>query len=101
MQLHLDDFGTGFSSLSLLSDLPIDAVKIDRSFTAELGRSRPRTAVIEAVIGLSRELGLEVIAEGIETEDQHRHLRDLGCAYGQGYLLGRPGPLDDGPVDPR
>lgn len=101
VQLHLDDFGTGFSSLSLLSDLPIDAVKIDRSFTAELGRSRPRTAVIEAVIGLSRELGLEVIAEGIETEDQHRHLRDLGCAYGQGYLLGRPGPLDEGPVDPR
>lgn len=101
VQLHLDDFGTGFSSLSLLSDLPIDAVKIDRSFTAQLGTSRARTAVIEAVINLCSHLGLEVIAEGIETEDQHQRLRGLGCGFGQGFLLGRPGPLDGGAVDPR
>ncbi|MEB3349783.1 MAG: EAL domain-containing protein [Cyanobacteriota bacterium] len=101
VELHLDDFGTGLSSLSLLSDLPIDAVKIDRSFTAELGRSRPRTAVIEAVIGLCGELGLQVIAEGIETEHQHTWLRQQGCGYGQGFLLGRPGPLDAGASDPR
>ncbi|MEB3352161.1 MAG: EAL domain-containing protein [Cyanobacteriota bacterium] len=93
VQFHLDDFGTGYSSLSLLSDLPIDAVKIDRSFIAELDHHGRRSAVIVALIQLCRELGLEVIAEGIETAGQLQRLRELGCGYGQGFLLGRPGPL--------
>jgi len=101
VRIHLDDFGTGYSSLSLLSELPVDGIKIDRSFTAALGQDRSRTAVIQAITQLCRELGLSVIAEGIETEAQHQHLRGLSCHYGQGYLFGRPEPLDDGPRDPR
>lgn len=101
VRIHLDDFGTGYSSLSLLSELPVDGIKIDRSFTAALGQDRSRTAVIQAITQLCRELGLSVIAEGIETEAQHQHLRGLSCHYGQGYLFGRPEPLDAGPHDPR
>ena len=92
VRIHLDDFGTGYSSLSLLSDLPVDAVKIDRSFIAALGVSRSKTAVVEALIPLCRNLGLQVIAEGIETEQQRQRLLELGCDDGQGYLLGRPQP---------
>ncbi len=94
VRIHLDDFGTGYSSLSLLSELPVDGIKIDRSFTAALDRDRSRTAVIQAITQLCRELGLSVIAEGIETEAQQQRLIDLSCGYGQGYLFGRPQPPD-------
>jgi diguanylate cyclase (GGDEF)-like protein len=99
--IHLDDFGTGYSSLSLLSELPLDGIKIDRSFTAALGQDRSRTVVIEAITRLCRELGLSVIAEGIETEAQKQRLVDLDCDFGQGYLFGPPLPLDDRPDDLR
>lgn len=92
VRIHLDDFGTGYSSLSLLSELPVDGIKIDRSFTAALGVNRSRTAVIQAVTALCRDLGLSVIAEGIETEEQQRQLIAMHCDFGQGYLLGRPAP---------
>lgn len=101
VRIHLDDFGTGYSSLSLLSELPVDGLKIDRSFTAALGEDRSRTAVIQVITQLCRELGISVIAEGIETEAQQQRLIGLRCDFGQGYLFGRPAPLDGGRRDPR
>jgi diguanylate cyclase (GGDEF)-like protein/PAS domain S-box-containing protein len=91
--IALDDFGLGFSSLSQIRDLPpIDEIKIDRSFTAGLGRSAPDDAVVTAVISLAHSLGLTSVAEGIETEGQLRWLRDLGCGVGQGFYFARPQP---------
>ena len=101
VRIHLDDFGTGYSSLSLLGELPVDGIKIDRSFTAALGRDRNRSAVIQAITHLCQELGLSVIAEGVENEQQRQLLLGLRCEFGQGYLFGRPAPLDGGRRDPR
>jgi len=101
VRIHLDDFGTGYSSLSLLSELPVDGIKIDRSFTAALPQDRNRAAVIQAITQLCQQLGLSVIAEGIENEAQQRQLLELQCEFGQGYLFGRPVPLDGGRRDPR
>ncbi|HET9656256.1 MAG TPA: EAL domain-containing protein [Kineosporiaceae bacterium] len=93
VQLAIDDFGTGYSSLSQLKELPVDVLKIDKSFIDGLG-SRVDDGVIEAVIALARAHGLRVVAEGVETELQHRRLCAMGCHEAQGYLFGRPGPLD-------
>ena len=90
--LALDDFGTGWSSLVHLRDFPIDIVKIDRSFIAGLGLRDHDTELVKAVIGLGQALGLVVVAEGVETEPQHRLLCDLGCQRAQGYLYGSPQP---------
>jgi len=84
--LVLDDFGTGYSSLR---DLPVSAVKIDRSFVAGL-EADSETAIVAAIVALSRALGIDAIAEGIEREAQVKRLRELGCAYGQGFLFGEP-----------
>ncbi len=94
----LDDFGTGYSSLSYLHQFPIHALKIDRSFVAGLNSSRTggSHAVVEAVLSLAQSLGVEVIAEGIETTEQREALLALGCTQGQGYLFGRPRPLEKG-----
>jgi EAL domain-containing protein (putative c-di-GMP-specific phosphodiesterase class I) len=94
--LALDDFGTGFSTLSSLRSLPIDIVKVDRSFVSNIDdaaddRSRVLT---ESIVALSRQLGLETVAEGIETADQLDRVRALGCDVGQGYLFSRPVALD-------
>ena len=88
----LDDFGTGYSSLSYLHRFPLHGLKIDRSFVAELrsGESGGSTAIVRAIRLLADSLGLEVIAEGIETEDQRYQLRLLGLSLGQGYLFSRP-----------
>ncbi|MGV8923184.1 MAG: EAL domain-containing protein [Thermomonas sp.] len=93
---QLDDFGTGFSALSYLHRFPIAALKIDRSFVADLsGDARNESvAVIRAIIALAGSLGMEIIAEGVETMAQREQLRELGCVYAQGYLFGRPAPLD-------
>lgn len=91
VSLSLDDFGTGYSSLSYLSELSLDRLKIDRSFVAGLSRPRPRT-VVRAIIALARDLGLGIVAEGVETEAQARALLDEGCDLLQGYHLGRPAP---------
>ena len=92
--LAIDDFGTGYSSLAYLRDLPIDSVKIDRSFVRDLGTPRrgPQfsLALIEAIVGLAAHLDLEVVAEGIETERQLELLRNLGCELGQGYYFAEP-----------
>jgi diguanylate cyclase (GGDEF)-like protein len=90
IRLLMDDFGTGHSSLSNLRRLPLHAVKIDRSFVADLpGETRAR-GIVTAIIAMAHQLGLEVIAEGVETEEQLAVLRAEGCDSAQGYLLGRP-----------
>jgi diguanylate cyclase (GGDEF)-like protein len=88
--LSVDDFGTGYSSLQHLSSLPVNSLKIDRAFIAELHRGSNEAAVVRAVILLGKSLGKAIIAEGIETEEQLEQLREMGCEAGQGYHLSRP-----------
>jgi diguanylate cyclase (GGDEF)-like protein len=90
--IALDDFGTGYSSLGHLRDLPLVAVKIDRSFVAGLGRDGHGAAIVSAIVSLTRALGLEAVGEGVESQRQAELLRELGCPLGQGYLFGAPGP---------
>ncbi|MEO7261280.1 MAG: EAL domain-containing protein [Jatrophihabitantaceae bacterium] len=94
VRIALDDFGTGYSSLSLLRDLPVSTVKIDRSFVAPIAADHSARAIVRSVIGLCQELGITTVAEGIETQEQLTSVRALGCDHGQGYLLGRPVPLE-------
>ena len=90
----LDDFGTGYSSLSYLHTFPLRIVKIDRSFVARLGaESGNSDAVVVSILALARALGIEAVAEGIETEAQRATLLEMGCLFGQGYLQGRPAPI--------
>ncbi len=88
--IYLDDFGTGYSSLSWLTHFPVNVVKIDRSFTDEIGIDERKTAIVSALIQVSHELGFSVVAEGVETTRQADLLKKLGCDRGQGYLYGRP-----------
>ena len=90
VRLVLDDFGTGYSSFQHLKDFPIDMVKIDRSFVANLGRGEQDAAIIESVVSMASALGLGVIAEGVESEAQADSLRRLGCPLAQGYYFGPP-----------
>lgn len=92
VRIALDDFGVGYSSLGRLYRLPLDGLKLDRSFISGLGSEQHAEAFVRAVVALATELGLSVTAEGIETEQQLRLASALGCDYGQGYLLGRPMP---------
>jgi diguanylate cyclase (GGDEF)-like protein len=91
----LDDFGTGYSSLTHLRRLPLDIVKIDRSFVAGLGTEPADAAVVAALLDLTRTLGIDVVAEGVETAQQLAVLRQLGCVWAQGYLFSRPVPGQD------
>ncbi|HZG08955.1 MAG TPA: diguanylate cyclase [Allosphingosinicella sp.] len=92
VKIALDDFGTGYASLSHLKQFPVDIIKIDRSFVADLGHDRGAEAIIDAVINLGRSLGIEVVAEGIETGSQHDFVVKGGCRFGQGYLYGKAAP---------
>ncbi len=85
-QLHL----TGFSSLSWLQRLPVDQIKLDRTFTARLGQDEAAPALVRGIVALARELDVEVVAEGVETPEQLRELQRAGCRLFQGFLLGRP-----------
>ena len=90
VQVQIDDFGTGYSSLSYLSRLRIDTLKIDRSFISSIGEQGQRAVIVEAIIRLARDLGIHVIAEGVETAKQLESLRSLACEHGQGFLFSRP-----------
>jgi diguanylate cyclase (GGDEF)-like protein/PAS domain S-box-containing protein len=94
VRLALDDFGTGYSSLSYLHAFKFDKLKIDRSFIARLGQGEDATIIVRTIIGLAHNLGLSIVAEGVETVQQLELIRDLMCDQVQGYLLGRPKPMD-------
>lgn len=93
-QLSIDDFGTGYSSLSYLHRLPFDTLKIDRSFVYSVGENGENSEILQTIISLAKNLKMRVIAEGIETENQLRLLRNLGCDYGQGFLMSKPLPKE-------
>ncbi len=101
VEIALDDFGTGSSSLAHLRRIPVDVLKIDRSFVSGLGQGATDARIVEATVGLAHGLGIVIVAEGVETAQQRRLLADLGCEVGQGFLLGRPelvaGPLKQAP----
>ena len=92
LRLSIDDFGTGYSSLSYLRELPVDEVKIDRSFVMRMGEHGPDAAIVRSTIDLGRNLGLDVVAEGVEDIEVWETLRELGCPIAQGYHLRPPGP---------
>jgi diguanylate cyclase (GGDEF)-like protein/PAS domain S-box-containing protein len=91
-RVYIDDFGTGFSNLSYLKNLPVDAVKIDQSFIRGIDNDASDVAIVASVIAVARQLRLDTIAEGIETAAHAERLRELGCKYGQGYYFSRPMP---------
>jgi EAL domain-containing protein (putative c-di-GMP-specific phosphodiesterase class I) len=90
VRVSLDDFGTGFSSLRHLNELPIDKIKIDRSFTRRIATEAQSRKIIASMLSLGRTLGLTTVAEGIETRDEADFLLSQGCDLGQGYLFARP-----------
>jgi len=94
-KISIDDFGTGYSSMSYLKQLPVDTIKIDKSFVDDITEDASDTAIIEAIIALSKTLGYSIVAEGIETKEQESFLEKANCDIGQGYLFAKPLSLDD------
>jgi EAL domain-containing protein (putative c-di-GMP-specific phosphodiesterase class I) len=92
--IKLDDFGTGYSGLSYLCRMPIDTLKIDRSFILRMRESETDLEIVRTILALARSLGLDVVAEGVERGEQMNQLRSLGCQFGQGYYFGRPVPSE-------
>ncbi|MBN1093347.1 bifunctional diguanylate cyclase/phosphodiesterase [Blastococcus sp. TML/M2B] len=95
LRIAIDDFGTGYSSLSRLDTLPAAILKLDSSFIATVATSPRRATLLRSIVGMAHVLGLDVVAEGVETPAQDAELRAAGCRFGQGYLYGRPAPLAD------
>ena len=89
-KISIDDFGTGYSSMSYLKQLPIDTIKIDKSFIDDIKKGSPDNVIIEAITALSKTLGYQIVAEGIETQEQENFLKSISCDIGQGYLFSRP-----------
>ncbi len=98
VEIAIDDFGTGYSSLAYLKEFPIDALKIDRAFVRDLCANKDDKAITTAIIAMARSLDLEVIAEGVETREQEKMLRGLGCSRMQGYLYSKPVPAHEIPA---
>jgi EAL domain-containing protein (putative c-di-GMP-specific phosphodiesterase class I) len=97
VRLGIDDFGTGYSSMSLMKKFPVDTIKIDRSFVRDLAQSPADRAIATAIIAMGKALGLTVVAEGVETIEQDRFLRDLSCDELQGFLFSKPVPPEEIP----
>jgi EAL domain-containing protein (putative c-di-GMP-specific phosphodiesterase class I) len=93
VRIAMDDFGTGYSSLSYLMKFPFDKIKIDQSFVREITSSQESRAIIQAVVGLAKQLKIKTTAEGVETQEQLEFLANQGCAELQGYLFSRPVPV--------
>ena len=90
VSLLMDDFGTGYSSLNHLHSFPFDVLKIDRSFVGRMTEGEQPLQIVRTIIELARVMGMDVVAEGIETREQYCQLREMHCRYGQGYLFARP-----------
>ncbi len=90
VQVQIDDFGTGYSSLGYLQRLPIDTLKIDRTFVSRIGNDRSGSEIVRTILALAHDMGMKVVAEGIETDEQLSKLKSMECEYGQGYLFTRP-----------
>jgi EAL domain-containing protein (putative c-di-GMP-specific phosphodiesterase class I) len=94
VRFSMDDFGTGYSSLSYLTQLPIDQLKIDQSFIHNIGIKSTDAVIVQTIIGMANNLGMEVIAEGVETETQRTFLEQHDCQVCQGYLFSKPIPIE-------
>ena len=94
VSVAMDDFGTGYSSLSTLRSFPFDRIKIDRSFIEDMVSNKDAAAIVDTIMGLGRALGRRIVAEGVETEEQLVKLRQQGCNEVQGYLIGKPLPIE-------
>jgi EAL domain-containing protein (putative c-di-GMP-specific phosphodiesterase class I) len=94
VELSLDDFGTGYFSLSYLHRFPLDTLKIDRSFVSRMCRAPEAFRLVRSIIELGHDLGLDVVAEGVEAGDEAERLRELGCDFAQGYFYSRPVSAD-------
>ena len=97
IELSLDDFGTGSSSLAYLRELPVQELKIDKSFILGMDEDREAATIVATIVDLAHNLGLRAVGEGIETEEAYRLLAESGCDYGQGFLMGRPMPAPSSP----
>jgi EAL domain-containing protein (putative c-di-GMP-specific phosphodiesterase class I) len=90
VQLSIDDFGTGYSSLGYLHRFPVNTLKIDQSFVGRIGEAAENIEIVRTIVSLAENMGMDVVAEGVETLSQLSQLRKLNCQYGQGYLFSRP-----------
>lgn len=95
VRFSMDDFGTGYSSLAYLTQLPLDQLKIDQSFVRNIGTKPTDAVIVQTIVGMANNLGMEVIAEGVETQAQRDFLEKVGCLFYQGYLFGKPVPLEE------
>ena len=94
-QVSIDDFGTGYCSLSYLHTFPLDVLKVDRSFVSRMGENGTNAEIVRTIVALAHNLGLKVVAEGVETAEDMRQLNELGCEFGQGYYFAKPLPAED------